>query len=162
MMAFRLYSDDLKDGDFLPQAQVFNSFGHSGGNQSPHLAWSEAPAGTESFVVTLYDPDAPTGSGWWHWVVANIPASCTSLPRGSGSGQRGLPAGALQARNDYGTSNFGGAAPPPGAPHRYVFTVHALKVPHIDVNAGSSGAMVGFMVTMNTLGSASFTTRYGV
>jgi Raf kinase inhibitor-like YbhB/YbcL family protein len=112
--------------------------------------------------VTLYDPDAPTGSGWWHWVVANIPASCKSLPRGSGSGQGGLPAGAVQSRNDYGTSNFGGAAPPPGPPHRYIFTVHALKVPHIDVNADSSGAMVGFMVTMNTLGSASFTTRYGV
>jgi len=161
-MTFRLYSDDLKEGDFLPPAQVFNGFGHSGGNVSPHLAWADPPAGTRSFVVTLYDPDAPTGSGWWHWVVANIPGSCRSLPRGSGSGQGGLPAGAVQARNDYGSSNFGGAGPPPGPPHRYIFTVNALKVPHIDVGPGVSGAMVGFMVSMNTLGSASLTTRYGV
>src|ERR1700690_2256520 len=113
-MTFRLYSDDLKQGDFLPPAQVFNSFGHSGGNLSPHLAWADPPAGTGSFVVTLYDPDAPTGSGSWRWLVANIPASCKSRPRGSGSGQGELPAGAVQSPNGYGTSNFGGAAPPPG------------------------------------------------
>src|ERR1700729_482600 len=97
-MAFRLWSNDLKDGETMPQAQVFNGMGHTGGNVSPHLAWEGAPEGTKSFVVTLYDPDAPTGSGWWHWVVINIPPSSTELPRGSGSGTGELPAGALQTR----------------------------------------------------------------
>jgi Raf kinase inhibitor-like YbhB/YbcL family protein len=161
-MSFRLYSDDLKEGDFLPSAQVFNGFGHSGANISPHLAWSDPPAGSQSFVVTLYDPDAPTGSGWWHWVVANIPASCRALPRGAGSGQASMPPGVVQARNDYGKSNFGGAAPPAGPPHRYLWTVHALKVDLIDVTPDSSGALVGFMVTMNKLASAQMLTRYGV
>ena len=162
-MTFRLYSDDLKDGDLLPQAQVFNSFGHSGGNQSPHLAWAEAPAGTESFVVTLYDPDAPTGSGWWHWVVYNIPASVTALPEhaGDATGQL-LPAGALQGRTDFGTPGFGGACPPPGdKPHRYILTVYALKTEKIDVPADSSPAMVGFMLHANELAKASITAHYG-
>jgi Raf kinase inhibitor-like YbhB/YbcL family protein len=160
-MAFKLWSDDFKDGDTLPEPHVFNGMGYKGGNVSPHLAWSGAPAGTKSFVVTLYDPDAPTGSGWWHWVVANIPASVSSLARGCGSGQGGLPRGAVQTRTDFGTHQYGGAAPPPGAPHRYIFTVYALKVDHIDVKEHSSGAMVGFMTNMNRLGSASITARYG-
>jgi hypothetical protein len=160
-MAFRLFSEDFKDGDSLPEAQVFNGMGHRGGNLSPPLAWADAPAGTRSFVVTLYDPDAPTGSGWWHWVVANLPAACSALPRGCGSGQAGLPRGAVQTRTDFGSSGYGGAAPPPGAPHRYIFTVHALKVDQIDVNESSSGAMVGFLVHMHSLGHASLTARYG-
>jgi Raf kinase inhibitor-like YbhB/YbcL family protein len=160
-MAFKLWSDDFKDGDTLPQAHVFNGMGHNGSNVSPHLAWSGAPAGTKSFVVTLYDPDAPTGSGWWHWIVANIPASISSLPRGVGSGQGALPRGAVHALTDFGTPQYGGAAPPPGAPHRYIFTVHALKVDHIDVDPHSSGAKVGFMTNMNRLGSASITAHYG-
>jgi len=161
-MSFRLYSDDLKEGDFLPAAQVFNGFGHNGANTSPHLAWSDPPADTQSFVLTLYDPDAPTGSGWWHWIVANIPRSCRSLPRGAGSGQASMPPGVVQARNDYGKSSFGGAAPPPGAPHRYIWTINALKVDLIDVTPDSSGALVGFMVTMNKIASAQLLTRYGV
>ena len=160
-MAFKLWSDDLKDGDTLSQAQVFNGMGHRGSNLSPHLAWSDPPVGTKSFVVTLYDPDAPTGSGWWHWIVANIPASCHALPRGCGSGQGGLPRGAVQARNDFGTNPYGGAAPPAGRTHRYIFTVHALKVDHIEVDEHSGGAMVGFMTHMQHLGSASLTARYG-
>jgi len=160
-MAFRLFSEDFKDGDTLPEAQVFNGMGHRGGNISPQLAWADAPAGTRSVVVTLYDPDAPTGSGWWHWVVANVPASCSELPRGCGSGQGGLPRGAVQTRTDFGSSGYGGAAPPPGGPHRYIFTVHALKVDQIDVNETSSGAMVGFLVHMHSLGNASLTTHYG-
>jgi Raf kinase inhibitor-like YbhB/YbcL family protein len=160
-MAFRLTSDDFKDGDTLPEAQVFNGMGHHGGNVSPHLKWEDAPAGTRSYVVTLYDPDAPTGSGWWHWVVANIPVNCAVLPRGCGSGQAGLPRGAVQTRTDFGRPGYGGAAPPPGGPHRYIFTVHALKVDQIDVNPDSSGAMVGFLVNMHRLGSATLTTHYG-
>jgi len=160
-MAFQLISDDLKDGDTMPEAHVFNGMGFHGANLSPHLKWSGAPAGTRSFVLTLYDPDAPTGSGWWHWVVANIPATTSELPRGSGNGQGGLPRGAVEGRTDYGSAGYGGPAPPPGKPHRYIFTLYALKVDHIDVNESSSGAMAGFMTRMNALDSASLTVHYG-
>lgn len=159
-MAFRLWSDDLKEGGRLPEAQVFNGMGYTGDNLSPHLAWDGAPPGTRSFVVTLYDPDAPTGSGWWHWVVVNIPASVNELPRGCGDGSS-LPAGALQTRTDFGAPGYGGAAPPPGRPHRYVFAVHALKVEHLDLDVQASAAMVGFMVNANSLGKATLTVTYG-
>lgn len=160
-MTFTLTSKDIRDGERLPQAQVFNGMGHSGDNLSPHLAWSGAPEGTRSFVVTCFDPDAPTGSGWWHWLVANIPANVTELPTGAGSGKGGLPAGAVQCRTDFGSPGYGGAAPPPGPPHRYIFTVHALKVDRIDVDEQCSGAMVGFNVHFNSLASASITATYG-
>ncbi|HUA89790.1 MAG TPA: YbhB/YbcL family Raf kinase inhibitor-like protein, partial [Steroidobacteraceae bacterium] len=111
--------------------------------------------------VTLYDPDAPTGSGWWHWVVANIPATTDTLPRGCGSGQGGLPRGALQTRTDFGRPGYGGAAPPPGKAHRYIFTVHALSAEQIDVDENASGALVGFLTHMHSLGSASLTALYG-
>ena len=159
-MEFRLWSNDLKEGGKLPEAQVFNGFGYSGGNRSPHLAWDGAPEGTKSFVVTMYDPDAPTGSGWWHWVVINLPASTKELPAGSGSGSS-LPAGALQTRTDFGAPGYGGAAPPAGRTHRYIFTVHALKVERIDLDAQASGALVGFTVFMNALGKASLTVTFG-
>jgi Raf kinase inhibitor-like YbhB/YbcL family protein len=160
-MAFRLISDDIKDGDTMPEPQVFNGMGHHGANLSPHLKWLGAPGGTKSFVISLFDPDAPTGSGWWHWVVANIPSTAQELPRGCGSGQGGLPRGAVQTRTDFGQAGYGGPAPPPGKPHRYIFTIHALKVDHIDVNENSSGAMVGFMTHMNSLDSATLTVHYG-
>jgi Raf kinase inhibitor-like YbhB/YbcL family protein len=160
-MAFTLASEDLKDGGTLPTAQVYNGMGLNGANLSPQLSWSDPPPGTQSFALTLYDPDAPTGSGWWHWLVANIPANCRSLVRGAGSGKASLPPGALMARNDYGSSDFGGAAPPPGPAHRYIFTIYALRVAHIDVDRDCSGAKVGFMVNMNRLASASLTAHYG-
>ncbi len=161
-MAFRLTSKDFKDGDVLPQAQVFNGMGHSGGNRSPQLQWEDAPEGTQSFVVTCYDPDAPTGSGWWHWVVVDIPGRARELPQGAGSagGEGDLPAPAFQTRTDFGPPGYGGAAPPPGAPHRYIFTVHALKVPSLGLNAEVSPAYVGFNVHFNSLGSASLTATY--
>ena len=134
--------------------------GYTGGNRSPHLAWEGAPAGTKSFVVTLYDPDAPTGSGWWHWVVINIPASIKELPADAGSGGH-LPAGAVQTRTDFGAPGYGGAAPPAGRTHHYIFTVHALKVERLDLDAQASGALVGFMVFMNGIGKASLTVTYG-
>jgi len=158
---FKLHSNDLKDGGTIAQAQVFNSFGHSGGNISPHLAWSDAPEGTESFVVTVFDPDAPTGSGWWHWVVSNIPAGVTELPTGA-SGTAALPAGAVESRTDYGVAGYGGAAPPPGPPHRYIFTVYAMKTPRIEVTPDSSAALVGFMTHFNSIAKASLTALYGV
>ena len=98
----KIISKDLRDGEKLPERHVFNGMGYQGENISPHLAWEAAPEGTKSFVVTCYDPDAPTGSGWWHWVVANIPASTTSLPQGAGSGKASMPAGAIQTRTDFG------------------------------------------------------------
>lgn len=156
----RVYSQDLHDGDKMPEKHVFNGMGYQGENVSPHLAWEDAPEGTKSFVVTCFDPDAPTGSGWWHWVVANLPADTTSLPQGAGSGKAALPAGAVQTRTDFGQAGYGGAAPPAGETHRYIFSVHALDVESIGVDAGASGAMVGFNVHFHVLASASLTVHY--
>ncbi len=160
-MTFTLRSNDLVDGGRLPLAQVFDGMGYTGGNLSPHLAWEGEPEGTASFVVTCYDPDAPTGSGWWHWIVSGLPASVHELPTGAGSGQGGLPAGAIQSRNDFGSSHFGGAAPPKGEVHRYVFTVHAVGVASLGVDDQASGALVGFMTHANRLGTASLTVTFG-
>ncbi len=107
----RVVSQDFNDGDKMPERHVFNGMGYQGDNVSPHLAWDDVPAGTKSFVVTCYDPDAPTGSGWWHWVVANIPAEVTELPQGAGSGVAELPESAIQTRTDFGQTGYG-AAPP--------------------------------------------------
>jgi Raf kinase inhibitor-like YbhB/YbcL family protein len=156
---FKVVSNSVVDGRFA-SAQYANVFGCTGKNVSPHIAWQGAPQGTKSFVVTVYDPDAPTGSGWWHWVVADIPARVTELPQGAGSGKAPLPAGALQTRTDFGPPGYGGAAPPPGAPHRYIFTVHALKVPTLGLNPDVSPAYVGFNVHFNSLGSATLTATY--
>jgi Raf kinase inhibitor-like YbhB/YbcL family protein len=161
----------LKSADVAPNAKiadkhVFKGFGCEGGNVSPALEWSGAPAGTKSFAVTMYDPDAPTGSGWWHWVVFNIPPSTTKLEPGAGdAGGARLPAGAVQSRTDFGSPGFGGPCPPKGPsmkkPHRYIFTVFALKVDKLDLAPDSSGALVGYMLNANSLGKASFTARYG-
>lgn len=159
-MTFRLYSDTLEDGGKLPDAQVHDQMGYSGGNRSPALRWEGAPEGTRSFVVTMYDPDAPTGSGWWHWVVINLPAEVTSLAEGAGSAGGSLPEGAINTRTDFGSAGYGGAAPPEGETHRYIVTVHALKVDRLDLDADSGGAMVGFNVHFNSLASASLTVFY--
>lgn len=156
----RVVSQDFNDGDKMPERHVFNGMGYQGDNLSPQLAWDEVPAGTKSFVVTCYDPDAPTGSGWWHWVVANIPAEVTVLSQGAGSGVAELPEGAIQTRTDFGQNGYGGAAPPQGESHRYIFTVHALDVEKIEVDEGASGAMVGFNVHFHALASASITVKY--
>ncbi len=159
-MSFRLLSSEFTEGGVLPKAQVFNAMGFDGGNASPQLTWENAPEGTKSLVVTMYDPDAPTGSGWWHWIVIDIPASATELVSGAGSGQAALPPGALQTRNDFGFAGFGGAAPPPGASHRYIFTVHALDVEKLELDPLASGAMVGFMIYMHSLGNAILAVTY--
>jgi Raf kinase inhibitor-like YbhB/YbcL family protein len=157
---FTLRSNDLTDGGKLPHAQVYNSFGHNGENISPHLAWSGAPAATKSFVITLYDPDAPTGSGWWHWVVSNIPPTATEIPRGA-SLTAAMPPGALESRTDYGTAGYGGAAPPANETHRYIFTIFALKVSALDITADTSAAVVGFNCHFNSLAKATLTVTYG-
>ncbi len=160
---FALSSPTIKPNSTLTDAQVFNGFGCTGKNISPALSWSGAPAGTKSFAVTLYDPDAPTGSGWWHWVVYNIPASATSIPEGAGDAAgKGLPAGSAQGRTDFGAAGFGGACPPAGdKPHRYVFTIYALKTDKLDAPADGTAALIGFMIHANKIGEATFTARYG-
>jgi len=157
---FTLRSTDFKPNKTIPMKYVFKGFGCTGQNVSPELHWSRAPAGTKSFAVTVYDPDAPTGSGWWHWVVYNIPASVTQLSEDAST--RGMPAGAVQNRNDFGTHQYGGPCPPQGdKPHHYVFTVFALDVPRFKLPADASPAFVGFNLHFHTLAKASFTARYG-
>jgi Raf kinase inhibitor-like YbhB/YbcL family protein len=160
---FKLMSPTIKPGSTLSDAQVFNGFGCTGKNVSPGLKWSGAPAGTKSYALTVYDPDAPTGSGWWHWVVYNIPASAGELAEGAGTADgKGLPSGSAQGNTDFGAPGFGGACPPAGdKPHRYIFTVYALKADKLDIPAGGTAALVGFMINANKLGSATFTAKYG-
>jgi hypothetical protein len=160
---FTLQSAEIKPGSTIAEAQVFKGFGCDGGNVSPSLSWKNAPPGTKSFAVTVYDPDAPTGSGWWHWVLFNIPIDVMSLPRGIGNPASGqTPKGAIQSKTDFGKPGYGGPCPPTGdKPHRYIFTVYALKVDKIDADENASGALVGYMLNANKLGAATFTAMYG-
>jgi Raf kinase inhibitor-like YbhB/YbcL family protein len=160
--AFELTSPDpeVKTGKPMTKVQEYKGFGCNGDNLSPALEWKNVPPGTLSFAVTVFDYDAPTGSGWWHWVVYDIPASTTSLPAGAAV-LAALPGGAKQGRNDFGSRNFGGACPPVGdRPHHYIFTVHALKVEKLDVPEDASPALIGFMLNSNRLGLAKLTTTY--
>lgn len=155
--SFTLVSADITQGEELPLRQRSGIFGIPGGEDiSPELAWSDIPEGTKSFVVTLYDPDAPTGSGFWHWVVADIPATVVSLPRNAGGDDEGLlPAGSVALRNDAGTTRFIGSAPPAGhGEHRYYFVVHALDVEKIGVTDDMTPALLGFTMSTHTLGRA--------
>jgi Raf kinase inhibitor-like YbhB/YbcL family protein len=158
-------SADLKEGATIANEQVFNNFGCKGANVSPALSWSGAPSGTKSYALSIYDPDAPTGSGFWHWVVFNIPAATTSLPKGAGDPKaKSMPKGAIQSRIDYGFDGYGGPCPPTGdKPHHYQITVFAVDVDKLpdakDKNV--SAAVVGFDLHFHTLAKATLTGMYG-
>jgi Raf kinase inhibitor-like YbhB/YbcL family protein len=159
---FTLSSPDFAEGGTIAAAQVFNQFGCTGGNISPALSWSSPPAGTQSFALLMHDPDAPTGSGWWHWVLYNIPATVSSLPAGAGDPKKNLlPAGAVHGRTDYGSVGYGGPCPPPGKPHRYYLRLYALKVGKLEVPPDASPALIGFNVNAAALGKAELMGLYG-
>ena len=157
-MAFTVISNSFKDGDYLGKDHILSAnfgFGCAGGNISPHLKWSGAPAGTKSFALTCFDPDAPTGSGFWHWVVVNIPADVSELAAGAGNPGGKLPAGALQTRTELGATGYLGPCPPEGDhPHRYLFTVHAVGIDKLSATADTSAAVIGFQLHFNTLAKA--------
>ncbi|MDJ0381238.1 YbhB/YbcL family Raf kinase inhibitor-like protein [Streptomyces sp. G-G2] len=152
----------VESADLAPGAELGEAQSQAGGNRSPQLSWAGFPEGTKSFAVTCFDPDAPTGSGFWHWVLFDLPVSVTELPAGAGTGSfPGLPDGAVHVRNDYGTRDFGGAAPPAGERHRYVFTVYAVDTEKLGPDAEASPAVVGFNLRFHTLGRAQLIGEFG-
>lgn len=161
---FTLTSPDIPAGSTIKADHVYNGFGCTGQNISPALQWSGAPAGTRSFALIVHDPDAPTGvGGFTHWIVYNIPASVNKLERGAGTADgKGLPTGAVQAVTSFGAPGWGGPCPPVGdKPHRYEFTLYALKVDKLELPANASQALVGFNINANAIAKASFTAFYG-
>ncbi len=157
--SFEVRSDDLVDGRPMPSRNAHGSTG--GENVSPHLAWSGAPAGTQGYVVTMFDPDAPTPSGFWHWCAVNLPADVTELPSGAGAADGSLPRAAFHVRTDFGSAQYGGAAPPKGDQvHRYMIVVHAIDVPALDVDASATPAVVCFNLAFHTLARARLTTTF--
>jgi len=161
--ALTLSSPDAKQGSTLALEQVFGGFGCTGQNLSPELSWSGVPANTKSFALTVYDPDAPTGSGFWHWVVYNIPGSTVSLPKNAGNpSSKLMPAGAVQNNTDFGMPGYGGPCPPAGdKPHRYRFTLYALDVDKLELPPTATAAFVGFNLNGHILAKARFTSLYG-
>ncbi len=153
--SFPVTSTDIADGQPIPLAHVHGSADPGGLNRSPQLAWSGFPEATASFVVTCFDPDAPTPSGFWHWLALGIPSSVTGLATDAGRSDESLPDGAFHVRNDFGDLSYDGAAPPPGDQvHRYFFVVHAVDVPRLDVDASVSPAVVSFNLAFHTLARA--------
>jgi Raf kinase inhibitor-like YbhB/YbcL family protein len=158
-------SEQISPGGKIADEQVtdFPGFGCSGGNVSPEIRWSGAPTGTKSFAVTMYDPDAPTGSGFWHWVVFNIPATANELPKNAGDVKANLvPPGTIQSREDFGVPGYNGPCPPPGdKPHRYYLSVYALDIDKLGPDQNTSAAVVGFNIHAHTLAKGTLTGKYG-
>ncbi|MET3919244.1 YbhB/YbcL family Raf kinase inhibitor-like protein [Arthrobacter sp. UYEF20] len=156
---FHVSSESFQDGAAVPPAQRSGKMRAGGQDESPQLGWTGAPAGTRSYAVTMFDPDAPGRGGFWHWAVLDLPAEVTSLPAGAGAeGGRLLPPGVKQLKNDAGFHGYLGAAPPPGhGPHRYIVTVHALDVDHSGLDAGTSPASLEARLSRHTLARATLT-----
>ena len=152
--SLELKSSSISEGQKLSESQVFKGFGCKGDNLAPELSWSGVPEGTKSLAITVYDPDAPTGSGWWHWFAFNIPLNINKIAEGGK-----LPKGAVTLKNDYGNSGFGGACPPPGEVHRYQVTIYALSTV-LDLDSSVSNALAGFMVKANSIDSDTITAIY--
>ena len=152
--SFEVTSTDVQDGEEMPLPQVSGIFGAGGEDISPQLSWRGFPEATKSFVVTVYDPDAPTASGFWHWAVVDIPADVTELPRGAGGASgSSLPKGAFQLRNDGGIAGYIGAAPPSGhGKHHYYIVVHAVDVASLGIDKDATPAFLGFNLFSHTLG----------
>ena len=162
--SFAVESNDVTEGQQMSDAQVFDGFGMTGQNISPHLRWHGFPAETRSFAVTCFDPDAPTGSGFWHLVLLDVPVSVTELASGAASGDLTVPAGSFLVRNDYSVKAFGGAAPPKGEVHRYVFAVHALDLDNLasqGVDSDVSPAVAGFNLRFHTIARGMLIPVYG-
>jgi Raf kinase inhibitor-like YbhB/YbcL family protein len=157
---FTLYSKDL--GGQATKTEEFGGFGCSGKNQSPQLSWANAPEGTKSFAITMYDPDAPTGSGWWHWVVFDIPKNSTELVANAGNLTLNLaPKGAIQSVTNYGVAGYGGPCPPENhGLHQYIITVYALKTDTLGLDSNTNPGTVGYYLWMNTIAKASIVTYY--
>ena len=157
---FTVESTDFGRKSMVANKHVFNGFGCSGNNVSPQISWKNVPKGTKSLTMTMYDPDAPTGSGWWHWVVYNIPATATQIPSHILDTTQ-LPAGSIQGLNDFSTHNYGGPCPPKGdKAHRYIITLHALNIERLDLPENASPALIGFMSNANSIGKATLTVKY--
>ena len=154
-VVFELKSNDLRANAKIPNTFVYSGTGCAGENKSPELHWSGAPEDAKSFAVTVYDPDSPTGSGFWHWIVFNIPASVSSLATGWKN-----DVGASEVQNDLGISAYSGPCPPPGKPHRYIFTVHALKTARLEVPPEATNAIVRFMIEGATIQKAKLQATY--
>lgn len=159
---FNMSSGDIKMGTKISNKYVFNGFGCSGKNISPEITWKNAPQGTKSFAVTVYDPDAPTGSGWWHYLAVNIPATYNKFPTNfSKKNSFKVTDDILQIRNDFGIRNFGGPCPPEGdKPHRYIWTIYALSVEKLEVPEDATAALAGFMINANSIAKASLEVFY--
>ncbi len=157
-----LSSPQMKDGDHMAVEQVFDNLGCTGKNISPELVWTNIPAGTKSLALTVYDPDAPTGSGWWHWVIFNISPNVNRLPANAGDVNAKLaPAGSVQSRTDFGATGYGGPCPPVGdKPHRYIFTLVALDLDKLPLDETAPAAMVGFYLNQHTIQKAQLTVLY--
>ncbi|HEY6089235.1 MAG TPA: YbhB/YbcL family Raf kinase inhibitor-like protein, partial [Gemmatimonadaceae bacterium] len=154
---FKVTAPDFVSKGRITMAHVYNGMGCAGQNVSPALEWANPPAGTKSFAVTMYDPDAPTGSGWWHWVMYNIPATTTGLAAAAGNGKN-APRGSVEGMTDFGSKGYGGPCPPAGnKPHHYHITVFALKTDKLDVPGNATSAFIGYNLNANKLATARVT-----
>jgi Raf kinase inhibitor-like YbhB/YbcL family protein len=161
--SFSLQSEQFANGDTLPQSTVYQGFGCTGDNISPQLSWHNEPKETKSYVITVFDPDAPTGVGWWHWLVFNIPANIHTMPVNAGSSTANLlPDGSQQGYTDFGSKGYGGACPPQGdKAHNYIFTVYALDVASLPADASTTGAKLAFLMKEHILAKAKVTAKFG-